>query len=1104
MRSVRTDADPAAPGPWTPAVPGRRSALGKWIRYAGFVCAGVWLSASPGAAGALRVVDLRCEGRSNPCGVDQQAPRLSWRIESDHPNVLQTAYHIQAASRPDLLLAGRPDLWDTGPCSSDQSLYLPYQGRPLGSHQTVWWRVRVWDNHGCASAWSQPASWTMGILDPDGWRAHWIGLEGRETTNWLAETHWIWHPQVPRALEAPAGTNWFRRVVTLPAGRRIVRAIFEYTGDNECRGWLNGRDLGARNNPRRVKWNDLTTRLVPGQTYVLGLTGRNEQDGKPAGVVGRLVVEFDSGPPLVVPTDAHWKVSDREEPGWQELNFDDRHWQNAQVVGPVGMDPWGPVWTAEDRTLPARYLRKEFALDRPVRRALLHWSGLGLSEVYLNGRRVGDAVLSPALSQYDRRVYYVSHEVTDLLRRGRNALVVILGNGRFYADRSRVYAGTISFGFPRLLLHLRIEHTDDSVTEIVSDETWRITDQGPIRANSEFDGEAYDARREWPGWTEPGFDDTGWQPAQRLAPWPGTLQAQPIEPIRVTQQLAPVGLTQPRPGVWIYDFGQNLVGWCRLRVRGPAGTTVQLRHAERLGPDGLLDMANLRGARQTDRYTLRGSGWEVYEPRFTYHGFRYVELTGYPGQPDLRTLTACVVHDDLRPAGDFACSYPLLNRIYQNVVWGVRGNYRSIPTDCPQRDERQGWLGDRSEECAGEAYLFDVANFYRKWMQDIVDAQRPSGSVPDVAPAYWPIYSDNVTWPSTLLIAPHVLYRQYADERFIAETYPAAVRWIRYMSQFVTNGLVHRDSYGDWCVPPEDPTLIHSRDPARRTHPTLIATAYFIHDLRLLARFARMLGREDEARDWDHQAGQMQAAFHQRFYDPERGQYDNGTQTSSVLPLALDLAPERERSRVFASLVRNIEEVTRGHIGTGLIGGQHLMRTLTRFGRADLAFRIATQTEYPGWGYMVRQGATTIWELWNGDTADPAMNSGNHVMLVGDLVLWLYECLAGIAPAEGAPGFKELHMRPHPVPGLAWVKARRLTPYGWVHSEWRRHADRFEWEVEVPPNSLARLEVPTRAPEQARVNGLAPHEAPGVLQSAHEAQTLQLRVGSGRYHIVCP
>lgn len=1057
----------------------------------------VWVS-------ALEVVDLRCEGRVNPCGVDELRPVLSWRLEDDRFHVLQVAWQVQVASDLRRLHRNQPDLWDSGRVESDQSHLVPYSGRPLSSHQQVWWRVRVWDNHGRCSPWSRAAHWTMGILDPVEWQARWIGKPGRETTNWLDQTFWIWHPSVADPLRAPAGTNWFRRVVTLPPDRRIVRAVFEYTGDNECRGWLNGLDLGARNHPRRVKWNDITTRVEPGQTLVLGLTGRNTAPNKPAGVIGRLWVQFEEGPPLVIPTDSEWKVHSEEVPGWHRPDFEDSDWEWARVLGPAGMAPWGAIMTAEERRLPARWLRKEFVLDRPVRRALIHWSGLGWSELYLNGTRVGDAVLAPALSHYDKRVFYLSADVTRLLRRGANAMGAVLGNGRFYADRSRVYAGTVSYGFPQLMLHLRIEHTDGSVTTLATDSSWRLTDEGPIRSNSEFDGEEYDARRELTGWDLPGYDDADWEPASIMPAPAGQVVAQPIEPMRITQMLAPVFIREPSPGVFIFDFGQNLAGWCRLRVRGPAGTTVQLRHAERLRPDGHLDLANLRGAQQTDRYILKGQGEEIYEPRFTYHGFRYVELTGYPGRPGPHTLTACVVHDDLPRVGDFTCSHPLLNRIYQNVVWGLRANYRSIPTDCPQRDERQGWLGDRLEECAGEAHVFDVARFYRKWLRDIADAQRPSGSLPDVAPPYWPIYSDNVTWPSTFLSAPGLLYRQYGDFRFLQDTYSAAAQWIRYMSGYVTNGLISKDSYGDWCVPPEDPQLIHSRDPARRTDPTLIATAYFVHDLRLMARYARLLGRPEEAAAWEHQAQTMARAFHHAFYDSERGQYGNGTQTACILTLALNLVPESERDRVFATLVHNIEVLNHGHPATGLIGVQHLMRTLTRHGRPDLAFRIATQTNYPSWGYMVRQGATTIWELWNGDTAEPGMNSGNHVMLVGDLVLWLYECLAGIAPDGEKPGYRLLRMAPQFVPGLVWVSARRMTPFGLVHSEWRRIHNSLVWDICIPPNTTAWVELHCDQVDQVRINGQAVRYADGLLSVHTHLPRPALHLGSGRYQIVCP
>jgi alpha-L-rhamnosidase len=1017
--------------------------------------------ATVAATAAPRVTELRCEGLENPLGLGATGPRLSWVMAANARGARQTAYQVLVASNLEKLRSGTGDLWDSGKVPSDQSVLVPYAGQPLASHAECFWKVRLWDEAGRASDWSQPAHWTMGILRPGEWRAKWIGRDEEERTNLLTGASWIWFPEGHPAEAAPLETNYFRRVVTLPADRRIRRAVFEYTGDNECRGWLDIFDLGARNNFKTVKWNDITTRLEVARTYVFGLTGRNEgTQPNPAGVIGKLTIEFDRGEPLVIPTDGSWKVSRSLETNWNAVAFDDSTWVAAWVLGPAGMKPWEEPRTAEDRRLPARWLRKDFAIGKQVKRATVTYSGLGLSELWLNGRKVGAEVLSPPLSQYDRRVFYVTHDVTKQLRSGANALGVVLGGGRFCSDRSKVYAGTVNFGWPKLLLHLRIEHTDGSVSEVVSDESWKLTLDGPIVANGEFDGEEYDARKELGAWSERSYDDSSWQPAQIVSAPAGELVARRQEPMRVTATVKPVKLSEPKPGVFIFDLGQNLVGWCRLRVAGPAGTQVRLRHAETLQPDGTLYMANLRGAQVTDTYTVKGRGRETYEPRFTYHGFRFVEVTGFPGRPTLATLEGRVVNDDLPVAGEFTCSNELLNQIYRNIAWGTRGNYRSIPTDCPQRDERQGWLGDRSEECRGEAYLFDISQLYAKWLQDISDAQRESGSVPDVAPAYWPIYSDNVTWPSTLILAPGVLHRQYGDTAPIAAAYDSARRWLDYMHRFVTNGIIAKDSYGDWCVPPEDLRLIHSQDPARQTAKPLLSTAYRFHDLRLMAGYARLLGKPEDAARFTKWAEETKTAFNARFFDPAKGYYDNGSQTACVLPLAFGLVPEGQGDRVFARLVDKIEHETKGHVGTGLIGGQYLMRVLSDHGRADLAYTIATQPDYPGWGYMIAKGATTIWELWNGDTADPAMNSGNHVMLVGDLGIWLHENLAGIAADPAQPGFKHIVMRPQPVGDLTHVKATHRSPYGLIVSEWRKENGKFTWNVVIPANATATVTLP--------------------------------------------
>ncbi len=453
-----------------------------------------------------------------------------------------------------------------------------------------------------------------------------------------------------------------------------------------------------------------------------------------------------------------------------------------------------------------------------------------------------------------------------------------------------------------------------------------------------------------------------------------------------------------------------------------------------------------------------------------------------------------MVNDDVRTAGAFTCSNDLLNRIYDAIVWGTRGNYRSIPTDCPQRDERQGWLGDRSEESRGETYLFDNSNLYAKWLRDMADAQRPDGSVPDIAPAYWPIYSDNVVWPSSSIIIPEMLREQFGDSRIIASHYDSMKRWMDFMSGFMVDGLISRDNYGDWCVPPENLTEIHSKDPARITDKTLLATSYFYHDYCLMEKYATLLGKVNDARHFHEQAETIKAAFNQQFLDRDRGQYSNGTQTSCVLPLAFGMVPEEFRRRIFDHLVDKIQNDTQGHVGTGLVGGQYLCRVLSDNGRPDLVCTMASQTNYPGWGYMIENGATTIWELWNGNTADPTMNSENHVMLIGDYVVWLYEDLAGIKTDPGQPAFKHIIMRPTPVGDLNFVQASHESPYGLIASEWHRHGKTFDWQISIPPNTTATAYVPATSLDSVKFSGQPANR--------FEDGRAVYELGSGKYHFI--
>jgi len=818
----------------------------------------------------------------------------------------------------------------------------------------------------------------------------------------------------------------------------------------------------------------------------------------PAGVLAKLKVELKSGTCLTLLTDDRWKAATQAPDGWTTATFDEAAWATARPLGIYGTQPWGII-QSDDRPLPARYLRSEFSIKKKVRRATAYVCGLGLAELYVNGQKAGDDVLSPAIAEYDKRAFYVTHEVTKQLRQGENAIGAILGNGRFYAPRVRVPAECRTFGYPKLRLQLKVEYTDGTTAQLASDEKWKLTTNGPVRANNEFDGEVYDARMEMPGWCEPKFDDSSWQPVQLVQPGAPILSAQIGEPMRVMETIHPVAITNPKPGVFIYDLGQNLAGWCRLKVSGPAGTVVKLRHGEELNPDGSLYTANMRSAKAEDRYILKGKGTETYEPRFTHHGFRFVEVTGFPGHPELDAIAGKVVHDALPKAGEFATSNPLLNQIYHNIYWGTRDNYRSMPTDMP-RDERQGWMGDRQEVSKGETYFFNIAPLYAQWLTDINDAQRADGSVPDVCPAFWPLYQDGVVWASTYTIVPNMLYDQYGDVGVLQKHYYSLKHWTDYMAEFLQNDLMPRNTYADWCFPPRlksEMSVINSTDPKLTTDGKMISTAIFYHDLQLMARSARLLGKTGDAEHFEMVAEKIKAAFNQRYYHSDLGYYDNGTQTACILPLAFGMVPEEFKAKVFAHLVEKISVESGNHLGTGLIGGHYLMRVLSDNGRPDLAYTIATQTTYPSWGYMISKGATTVWELWNGDTADAGMNARNIVMLIGDLNIWLHEYVAGIRPS--APGFKIIMIKPEPVGELTWARANYDSIRGPIGCEWHQSFGKFELQVTIPANTTATVYLPAKAVASVTEGGQALAKISGVKSVKMEAGRAVVEIGSGSY-----
>lgn len=759
-------------------------------------------------------------------------------------------------------------------------------------------------------------------------------------------------------------------------------------------------------------------------------------------------------------------------------------------MGLLGDAPWQAEWVGLDRSfaweapeaphtrLAARYFRREFFSELPVRRATVYVSGLGLYELYMNADRIGDSELAPAPTDYEKCVYYNTYDVTSFVREGRNALGAVVGNGRFFSMRRRpgYYAPgehwlyhNRHYGFPKLLLQLEIEYEDGSTRLVCTDPSWKVTADGPIRSNSEFDGETYDATREMPGWNEPSYDDSAWLDVDATDAPGGRLEAQPLPPIRVMDTLRPIAVTEPQPGVYILDMGQNMVGRLRMRVCGGRGDTVTLRFAERLRPDGGLYMDNIREAEVTDRYVLRGGGEETWAPSFTYHGFRYAEVRGYPGKFLPEHFVGHVLHDDMEVTGEFRCSDSTINQIYRNAYWGIRGNYRGMPTDCPQRDERMGWLGDRSAGAQGECYLFGVRHLYAKWLDDIQRTQRPDGSLSDIAPNYWDSYTDNMTWPASYLIVARMLYRQYGDLEPIARHYASMKRWLDYMAaRHMRDGIVTRDQFGDWCMPPDRPEDVDAPSPSRITDGLLLGTAYYHYLSQLMAEFAALLGKPADSADFATRAGRVRKAFNERFYNSAEGYYGNNTVTTNLVALGCGLVPPEAERRVFAHAAHKTEHEFGGHVGVGLIGMQWIMRTFSEYGRPDLALRMATARDYPGWGYMIEQGATTVWELWNSNLGNPAMNSHNHVMLLGDLIPWLYQYLAGIRNDPASCGFRRIVLKPYPLEPLTWVRASYRSPYGPVTSHWRRDGKSLDWEISVPNNTTATVWVPASCAASVR------------------------------------
>lgn len=716
----------------------------------------------------------------------------------------------------------------------------------------------------------------------------------------------------------------------------------------------------------------------------------------------------------------------------------------------------------------------------------------------INGKKIGDAVLTPAPTDYRKTVLSNTYDVTEHITTGNNAVGVVLGNGRFFTMRQNYKPYKINnFGFPKLLFQLDIIYEDGTNETIVSDQSWKFTADGPIRTNNEYDGEEYDATKELGAWSSVNYDAAKWIQPQLVAAPAGQVRPQPNPSMKVMEKIQPKSINRLRDGIYILDMGQNFAGWLQIKVNGKKGDKVKMRFAESLQPDGALYVANLRDAKVTDMYTLNGGGEEVWHPQFVYHGFRYVEISGWPGTPDVSDFEGQLVYDQMQTAGQLTTSNATINQVVKNAWWGIASNYKGMPVDCPQRNERQPWLGDRAQGAYGESFLFNNAAFYAKWLDDIEAAQTAAGAIPDVAPAFWNYYSDNVTWPGTYILVAEMLRQQFDDTQSIIKHYPSMKKWMLYMkNRYMKDFIVTKDKYGDWCVPPEDLKMIRSQDSTRTTKGALLATAYYYRLLGLMQNFAAIAGHPSDGAEYARLKENIRTAFNKKFFRADSNQYDNGTVTANLLPWYFGMVPEDKKQAVFTNIIKKLN-ADKMHISTGVIGTQWLMRGLTQNGRSDAAYTLASNKTYPSWGYMVENGATTIWELWNGNTANPQMNSQNHIMLLGDLMIWLFEDLAGIK--SKAQGFKEIEMKPA-FRNDENISAAYKSVRGEIVSNWTQENGKLKWTITIPANTVARIYVPAKSRKEVKESGRMIDEKNAVKFITMSGGDAIFEMGSGIYH----
>jgi len=1059
---------------------------------------------------------IRCEYRENPLGIDAVKPRLSWVIEDRSQKTevrgqQQTAYQVLVASSEDLLKKDQGDLWDSGKVASDQSIQVEYAGKPLESRMYCHWKLRVWDQDGKASDWSKPAWWSMGLLSPSDWKAKWIKSDVvvAKRTYTFDNCAWIWFQSSAAADKIPPGNAYFRARMTLPEGVGIKHAFATMTADNSFTLFVNGQEVLKGIDWQNPYQSGDVARLLKAGENVVTVAVNNTNLGY-SGLIGRLKVELDDGRQVTLETGASWKAAELEQAGWQTAGFDDTGWPKAREFGKYGVEPWTPRL----RELPQSatpWVRKAFTLAAVPERALAYVNMKGYHELWINGKKAGDAVLAPAVSVLKKRTFYVTYDVSPLLRQGRNTIGLWLGRGW---NAKGVPGVTDEHPLARVQMDCV---SGKETLQIASDETWLCsrspyTTLGPWMWN-DYGGEAYDARLEDLKWCDPDMDESGWKNVEVVPAPEGRTESQDAPLNRRGETIAAIAVKALGDGRYQVDFGKNLAGWVKVKMpQLKEGAEVALSFH-----DGYATY------NQESRFISAGKPGEFFENKFNYAGFRYLTIAEppsvpenqYPPAPAPGDFTAYLVESDLEEAGSFECSNELFNRIHRLNLWTLRcldlGGYL---VDCPHR-ERLGY-GDGQvsvETCIMNLWM---PNLYEKWLRDWVDTQNPvTGALPFSTPYHMPAGSNDFGregppgWGGALPAIAWRTYLYYGDRMILEEMMAPMRLFLQRMEACSAGGILkgYGDDWqrlGDW-VPPE--RGMDTRNwPSQRAN-DLFNNCYLIYVWELMEKSATALGYTEEAERCRAKIALLRPLIHKEFYDAGKGIYVIDEQAYQVMPLMTGVVPEELRPAIMKKLEDGILVRCKGHLDTGMLGTYFMIRYLSSSDRHDLLYTLMNQTTYPGWGHMLEKGATTMWEQWN------AYYSQIHSCFTSP-GSWFYQGLAGISPDEAAPGFKKIIIKPALVGDVTWVKSHHDSAYGRIVSNWTletsasantlpvdKTADRgnLKLDITIPINTTATVYVLAKDAAGVTESGKPAAQAAGVKFLRMENNAAVYELGSGTY-----